>query len=133
MSKKMIRISCIAEIILAIVIYFSINFSFAHDELIMALLKRTGFVSTLLRLTIFIIPGIHLIGGLFGLVFSAKRLLISMALIELISSICLLMFLQGESVFMLWLAVMAIIIAIIYLIGALTFKRSLKNKEFESQ
>lgn len=123
MAKKMIKLSCIIQVILAIVICFSISFSFGSDRLIMASLKRTDFISTLLRLTIFIIPSIHLIGGLFGLVFKTKQLLIASSIVELISAICLLIFLHGESLYMLCLAIITIVVVLIYLVGSIIYEQ----------
>ena len=126
MERRIVKICSIIEILLAIVIYFSINYSFGHDAIIMSLLERTDFISTLLRLTIFIIPAVHLISGLFGLVFDARYFLIYTSIVQLICSICFLIFLKGKSLYMFWLGITTVFVALIYLVGALLYKENQK-------
>lgn len=123
MGKKLVKAMSFLNIILAIVLYFSINNSFANDALIAELLERTGIVSTLIRLTIYVIPGVHLIAGLFGLVFSAKSILRFIGTFALVFSIITLIFLKGETEFMFILGIISVCISVIYMVGALIIKR----------
>ena len=122
MNKKIIRVTAILQMILAIVAYFSMSYHFDNDSKIFALLANTDFVATMLRLSLYIIPGIHLLSGLYGLVFSDKKILLIICIFEIIS--CGLSFtFIGNSIYMLVLSIISIVLALIYLIAVISMKQ----------
>lgn len=131
MARKIVRAMSILNIIIAVVLYFAIASLFSNDAHISALLEETGFASTLLRMTLYVIPGIHLISGLFGLVFSAKGILTFIGTIAAVSSACILLFLKSETVFMFYLGIASVSISVIYLLSALLIRRPKPQKESE--
>lgn len=119
MNKKIIKVMSILQIVLCLVSYFSMSYHFDRDVIVFAKLANTDFVATMLRLSLYIVPGIHLLSGLYGLVFEDKKILIVMSLFELVS--CGLSFtFVGKSVYMLILNIISCSIALIYFISVLT-------------
>lgn len=121
MNKKIIKVISILQIVLAIVAYFSITYHFNNDKSIFGLLANTDFVATMLRLSIYIVPGIHLLSGLYGLVFIDKKILLIISVVETISSALSFTFI-GKSEYMLVLSIISIVLALIYLINVTLMK-----------
>ena len=121
MNKKIIKVMSVLQMILCLVAYFSMSYHFDRDEIVFAMLANTDFVATMLRLSLYIVPGIHLLSSLYGLVFEDKKILIFISIFELIS--CGLSFtFVGESQYMLILSIVSCTIALIYFVSALTIK-----------
>lgn len=123
MNRKIIKVMAVLQMILAIVAYFSMVYHFDRDKKIFGLLANTDFIATILRLALYIVPGIHLLASLYGLVFSDKGILIVIAIVEAIS--CGLSFMYiGSSEYMLILSIISSSIAFIYLVCAITMKQN---------
>lgn len=130
MGRRIVKIVSGLDIVLAIVIYFFIDTQFKTDYRISQLLETTNALSTLLRLSIYSIPGVHLICGLFGLVFSNKKLLFFIDGVQLLSVILMLIFLKGNSERMLYISLVSIGFVVIYFIGTLLIKNKPKRTEY---
>ena len=122
MNKKIIKVMAVLQMLLAIVAYISMGYHFDNDRKIYRLLANTDFVATILRLALYAVPGIHLLSGLYGLVFSDKGILTIIAIVETIS--CGLSFMYvGSSQYMLILSIISTLISLIYLISTFTMKQ----------
>ena len=121
MGKKLVRFASAGELILVFVYYLVIDYSYSNDETVMNILAMTGIVSTLMRLAIYVIPGMHLVTGLFGEVFYSRGLLCFVGLLSLLISLATFSF-RGTSVFLSVLAYVSIANSLIYLAGSLLDK-----------
>lgn len=122
MNKKIIKVMAILQIVLSIVAYISMVVHFDNDAKVFAMLAHTDFVGTMLRLGLYIVPGIHLLSGLYGLVFSEKKILLIISIVELISCALTFTFI-GKSTYMLILSIISVVIALIYLINVILIKK----------
>ena len=121
MGKRIVKVMSVLQIILAIVAYFSLSIHFENDGELFGLLANTDFLATILRLSIYMVPGIHLLSGLYGLVFSDKKILLLITIFELTS--CILAFTYiGSSEYMLILSIVGVSISALYLLGVLLIK-----------
>ena len=125
MGKRIVKVMSVLQIILCLVAYFSMSIHFDNDDLVFKMLENTDFLGTFLRLSLYLIPGLHLLSGLYGLVFNDKKILIGMSIVELINSGLMFIFI-GRSEYMLILAIVASVIAVLYFIGVLTIKENKK-------
>ena len=73
MNKTIAKVIPVLELIIAIIMYFTVAYQFDNDKVIMKILTHTDFEATLLRLSIYIIPGINIISGLFGMTFIKEK------------------------------------------------------------
>ena len=121
MNKKIIKVMSVLQILLSLVAYISMSIHFDRDTVIFAMLANTDLLATVLRLSLYAIPGIHLLSGLYGLVFEDKRILLVMIIVELISSALTFTFVSASK-YMLILSIISTSIAGIYLICTLTMK-----------
>ena len=85
MNKRVLNIIALAELIIAIIMYFTIAYQFDNDRIIMRIMTHTDFEATLLRLSIYIIPGINIICGIFQIVFSTNGLILFTGLLEVLA------------------------------------------------
>ena len=85
MDRKILRTIALAELVIAFITYFTIAAHFDRDRIIMHILPHTDFEATLLRLSIYIIPGINIICGLYGIVFSTNGLLLFTGILEVLA------------------------------------------------
>ena len=127
MGKRIVKVMSVLQIILCLVAYFSMSIHFDNDDLVFKMLENTDFLGTFLRLSLYLIPGLHLLSGLYGLVFNDKKILIGMSIVELINSGLMFIFI-GRSEYMLILAIAASVIAVLYFIGVLTTKYNYNKK-----
>lgn len=127
MGKRIVKVMSVLQIILCLVAYFSMSIHFDNDDLVFKMLENTDFLGTFLRLSLYLIPGLHLLSGLYGLVFNDKKILIGMSIVELINSGLMFIFI-GRSEYMLILAIAASVIAVLYFIGVLTTKYNYDKK-----
>ncbi len=125
MFKKIARFICILELIIAVVMYFAIAYQFDNDRIIMKILPHTDFEATLLRLSIYIVPGINIIAGVFGITFCTKGILIFAGVLEILNGI-LTLYYKGASDLMNTMGIMMIVIGIIFII-CIIFAQDLKN------
>ena len=124
MFKKIARFICILELIIAAVMYFAIAYQFDNDRIIMKILPHTDFEATLLRLSIYIVPGINIIAGVFGITFCTKGILIFAGVLEILNGI-LTLYYKGASDLMNTMGIMMIVIGIIFII-CIIFAKDLK-------
>ena len=124
MFKKIARFICILELIIAVVMYFAIAYQFDNDRIIMKILPHTDFEATLLRLSIYIVPGINIIAGVFGITFCTKGILIFAGVLEILNGI-LTLYYKGASDLMNTMGIMMIVIDIIFII-CIIFAKDLK-------
>ena len=125
MFKKIARFICILELIIAVVMYFTIAYQFDNDRIIMKILPHTDFEATLLRLSIYIVPGINIIAGVFGITFCTKGILIFAGVLEILNGI-LTLYYKGASDLMNTMGIMMIVIGIIFII-CIIFAKDLKS------
>ena len=125
MFKKIARFICILELIIAVVMYFAIAYQFDNDRIIMKILPHTDFEATLLRLSIYIVPGINIIAGVFGITFCTKGILIFAGVLEILNGI-LTLYYKGASDLMNTMGIMMIVIGIIFIICVI-FAKDLKS------
>ena len=118
MVKKLINFLSILQIIIAIVMYFTIAYLFETDKIFTRILAHTDFEATILRLLIYIIPGINLISGFFGLVFNTTKLKIFIALLEILAGY-LAIYYQGKSEFMYIMGIVMIVIGGVIIVATL--------------
>ena len=109
MDKKIIKLIGLCELVIAVIMYFAIGYHFDHDRMIMRILTHTDFEATILRLTIYIIPGINIICGTFAIVFFTDALLLFTGLLEVFAG-WLTLYFKGTGEF---LNVMGIIIIVL--------------------
>lgn len=124
MFKKIARFICILELIITVVMYFAIAYQFDNDRIIMKILPHTDFEATLLRLSIYIVPGINIIAGVFGITFCTKGILIFAGVLEILNGI-LTLYYKGASDLMNTMGIMMIVIGIIFII-CIIFAKDLK-------
>ena len=122
MNKKIINVVSVLQLLLCVVAYISMIIHFDYDKSIFIMLENTDFIGTMLRLSLYAVPGIHLLSGLYGLVFSDKKILLLIEIVELISSAFTFIFI-GKSLYMLVLSIISIVMAIIYLVNVILMKK----------
>lgn len=122
MGKKIVVVSSIVHIALALVIYITIAYQLSANKLLMDILANTDVKATLLRMSLYVLPGLYLLGGLFGLVFNTKPLLVFMGLLMAFSSIFMLN-ISYTNGFMRFIAIFTLIFAITYILGTIISKK----------
>ena len=115
MSRKIAGFISVCELIMAIVMYFAIAYHFDNDPSMLPILANINFEATLLRLMIYIVPGINIICGLFGIVFTAKGLLIFTELWEIAAGILVYLY-RGQNAFIGAMAITMIVMGILFII-----------------
>lgn len=123
MGKRIVKAISVVQIVLCLVAYFSMIIHFDNDDLVFAMLENTDFLGTFLRVSLYLIPGIHLLSGLYGLVFSDRKILTIMGSVELVNSGLMFIFI-GRSEYMLILAIIASVLSLLYFIGVLLIKEN---------
>lgn len=123
MGRKIVKAMAILQMVLCLVAYFSMGYHFEHDASVFDMLANTDAIGTLLRLSLYAIPGIHLLSSLYGLVFEDKKILIIISIFELVSSGLTFTFV-GSSVYMLVLSIITVLIAAIYFVGVLIIENN---------
>ena len=117
-SKRIAQIISVLELIMAIVMYFAVAYQFENDPLIIRILPHTDFEATLLRLSIYIIPGINIIAGVFGITFNTRGILCFAGVLEIIAGIITLYY-KGKSVLMNTTGIMMIVMGVLFIICVL--------------
>lgn len=121
MGKRIVKVMSVIQIVICFVAYFSMSIHFDNDDIVFKMLENTDFLGTFLRLSLYLIPGVHLLSGLYGLVFNDKKILIGMGIVELINSGLMFIFI-GKSDYMLTLSIICSAVSLIYFICVLTIK-----------
>ncbi|MBQ2658292.1 MAG: hypothetical protein IJF87_06980 [Erysipelotrichaceae bacterium] len=127
MMKKIAKLITVLELIVAVVMYFTVAYHFEHDAMIMKILPGTDFTATLLRLSIYIIPGINVICAFFGIVFSTRGLLSFIGVLEILAGVLTLYF-KGNSLMMQNMGILMIAMGLIFIPCVLLYKRNKKEK-----
>lgn len=128
MNRKLARVISVLELVIAIIMYFAVAYQFDNDPMIMKILPHTDFEATLLRLSIYIIPGFNIISGLFGMTFNTKGILVFAGILELLAGHLTLYF-KGKSELMNVMGIVMIVIGIVFILCVLTLKCPKKKKE----
>ncbi len=128
MNRKLARVISVLELVIAIIMYFAVAYQFDNDPVIMKILPHTDFEATLLRLSIYIIPGFNIISGLFGMTFNTKGILVFAGILELLAGHLTLYF-KGKSELMNVMGIVMIVIGIVFILCVLTLKCPKKKKE----
>ncbi|MBQ1691184.1 MAG: hypothetical protein II017_00095 [Erysipelotrichaceae bacterium] len=128
MNKQIAKIISVLELIVAIVMYFAVAYQFDNDPIIMKILPYTDFEATLLRLSIYIIPGINIIAGFFGITFNTKGILCFAGVLELLAAYLTLYF-KGKSDLMNFMGIAMIVMGVLFIICVLTLKDPKKVKK----
>ena len=127
MMKKIAKLITVLELFVAVVMYFTVAYHFEHDAMIMKILPGTDITATLLRLSIYIIPGINIICAFFGIVFSTRGLLSFVGVLEILAGVLTLYF-KGKSLMMQNMGILMIVMGLIYIPCVLLYKRDKKEK-----
>ena len=128
MNKQIAKIISVLELIVAVVMYFAVAYQFDNDPIIMKILPYTDFEATLLRLSIYIIPGINIIAGFFGITFNTKGILCFAGVLELLAAYLTLYF-KGKSNLMNFMGIAMIVMGVLFIICVLTLKDPKKVKK----
>ena len=128
MNKTIAKVIPVLELIIAIIMYFTVAYQFDNDKVIMKILTHTDFEATLLRLSIYIIPGINIISGLFGMTFNTKGILCFAGILELLAA-HLTLYYKGKSEFMNTMGIIMIVLAVLFILCVLTIKSPKKEKK----
>ena len=121
MSRKVINVISIIELLLTVIMYFVIANHFDSDRIITNTLSHITFESTVLRLLIYIVPGINLICGLFNVVFTTRGILTFSSILEIVAGALTLNF-KGQNALMNVLGITMIVLGILSIICILTYK-----------
>jgi len=127
MNKKIARFISVSELIIAVIMYFAVAYQFENDPVIMKILPHTDIEATILRLSIYIIPGINIISGIFGIIFNTKGILCFAGVLELLAAYLTLYF-AGKSDLMNIMGIIMIVFGILFIICVLTLRKEKKPK-----
>ena len=128
MNKNIAKTISVLELIAAVIMYFAVAYQFDNDPVIMKILPYTDFEATLLRLSIYIIPGINIISGIFGITFNTKGILCFAGALELLAAYLTLYF-KGKSDLMNVMGIVMIVFGVLFIICVLTLKDPQKEKK----
>lgn len=132
MRRNIVKTICVAELLIAIVMYFVVAYQFDHDEIINEMLPSTDFEANLLRLSIYIIPGLNIVSGVFGITFCTRGILVFAGFLEILGGMITLHY-KGNNSFMNFMGYLMIVMGIIFIICILTIKElDLKKKNSNS-
>lgn len=121
MRRNIVKAICVAELLIAIVMYFVVAYQFDHDAIINDMLPSTDFEANLLRLSIYIIPGLNIVSGVFGITFCTRGILVFAGLLEVLAGFITLHY-KGNNDFMNFMGYLMIVMGVIFIICILTIK-----------
>ena len=121
MRRSIVKAICVVELLIAIVMYFIVAYQFDHDAIINDMLPSTDFEANLLRLSIYIIPGLNIVSGVFGITFCTRGILVFAGLLEVLGGMITLHY-RGNNSFMNFMGYLMIAMGIIFIICILTIK-----------
>ena len=132
MRRNIVKAICVAELLIAIVMYFVVAYQFDHDAIINDMLPSTDFEANLLRLSIYIIPGLNIVSGVFGITFCTRGILVFAGLLEVLGGMTTLPY-RDNNGFMNFMGYLMIAMGIIFIICILTIRDlDLKKKNASS-
>lgn len=123
MGRKIVKAMSVLQIVLCFVAYISMSIHFNRDPIVFKMLENTDTLGTALRLALYAVPGIHLLSGLYGLVFTNKKALILINIVEIANCAITFSFI-GKSVYMRVLSIVSICIAVVYFIATIASKEN---------
>ena len=126
MDRKILKTIALAELVIAFITYFTIAAHFDQDRIIMHILPHTDFEATLLRLSIYIVPGINIICGLYGIVFSTNGLLLFTGILEILAGDLTLYF-KGKNELMNVLGIIMIVLGALTIVAILIRKITMRK------
>ncbi|MBO7676795.1 MAG: hypothetical protein J6S49_04710 [Erysipelotrichaceae bacterium] len=130
MKRNIVKGICIAELLIAIVMYFVVAYQFDNDAIINEMLPSTDFEANLLRLSIYIIPGLNIVSGVFGITFATRGILVFAGILEILGGIMTLHY-QGNNSFMNAMGITMIVMGVVFIFCILTIKDLKPKKEKE--
>ena len=122
MNKKIARFISVCQLVIAVIMYFAVAYQFDNDPLIVNILPGTNLEATLLRLTIYIIPGINIICGIFGITFNTKGILCFTGVLEILCGL-LTLYYKGKSDLMNIMGIIMIVFGAVFIICILTIRK----------
>ena len=125
MNKKILQVVRVAQICVSLMIYFVIGYQLNNEYRLYSLLANTDVGATLLRLSLYAIPGAYLVTGMFGLTFVTRKLLIGMSVVAMLAStyiICI----SYTNGFLLTIGITMLVGAIAYLLCTLSLYKKEK-------
>ena len=129
MRRNIVKVICVTELLISIVMYFAVAYQFDHDAYINTILPSTNFEATLLRLSIYIIPGLNIVAGVFGITFATRGILVIAGLLEIAGGLLTLHF-EGNNMLMHIMGILMLIMGVVFIICILTIKNlDLKKKQ----
>ncbi|MBR2788295.1 MAG: hypothetical protein IKD94_03960 [Erysipelotrichaceae bacterium] len=133
MRRNIVKTICVAELLIAIVMYFVVAYQFDHDAIINDMLPSTDFEANLLRLSIYIIPGLNIVSGVFGITFCTRGILVFAGLLEVLAGFITLHY-KGNNDFMNFMGYLMIVMGVIFIICILTIRElDLKKKNNQAK
>ena len=133
MRRNIVKTICVAELLIAIVMYFVVAYQFDHDAVINDMLPSTDFEANLLRLSIYIIPGLNIVSGVFGITFCTRGILVFAGLLEVLAGFITLHY-KGNNDFMNFMGYLMIVMGVIFIICILTIRElDLKKKNNQAK
>ncbi len=133
MRRNIVKTICVAELLIAIVMYFVVAYQFDHDAIINDMLPSTDFEANLLRLSIYIIPGLNIVSGVFGITFCTRGILVFAGLLEVLAGFITLHY-KGNNDFMNFMGYLMIVMGVIFIICILTIRElDLKKKNNQTK
>ena len=130
MNRKIAQVIPVLELITAIIMYFAVAYQFENDPIIIRILPHTDFEATLLRLSIYIIPGINIIAGIFGITFNTRGILCFAGVLEILAGYMTLYF-KGKSDLMNVMGIIMIVFGVLFILCVLTIKELKGNGKKE--
>ena len=121
MNRKIANTISVAELFCAVIMYFAVAYQFDNDPIILGILPNSDIEATILRLSIYIIPGINIIAGFFGITFRTKGILCFAGVIELLAG-CLTLYFKGKSDLMQTMGIVMIVFGILFILCVLSSK-----------
>ena len=118
MGKKIIRVASILQIIVGIFIYICIAIEFKNDAYVLRVISDFDITSKLYNLDLYLLPAIHIMVGMLGLVLDdAKKLMLISAIVCCLFSLVHIFYLQGY--LQVTRAITSSIISVVFLAGVI--------------
>ena len=96
MGKKIIRVASIVQILVGVFIYICLAIEFKTDAYVMRVIADFDITSKLYNLDLYLLPAIHIMVGMLGLVLDdAKKLMLISAIVCALFSLVHIFYLHG--------------------------------------
>lgn len=118
MGKKIIRIVSIAQLFVGIFIYICLAIEFKSDAYVMRVIADFDATSKIYNLALYLMPAIHIMAGLLGLVLDdAKKLMLAVGIVCVLFALVHVFYLQGY--LQIARAIASNVFALAFLIGSI--------------